>query len=84
MSLSDRPPFTKAWVVIRMPRTSSMAVAEKWTAGACPPKVSSCTISAVWRWPVGLKDRTAPLRSGWCVERSARFPAAEEPIFPSM
>ena len=47
-----------------MPRTASIAVAEKATSGPCPSTVSSWMISAEWRWPVGLNERIAPLRSG--------------------
>src|SRR3954471_3409812 len=67
-----------------MPRTASIDVAENETFGVAPSKVSSWITSAVWRWPVGLKERMAPLRSGWCEPSPGAPPEPDDPVLHSI
>ena len=47
------------------------------------PKRNSCTTSALWRCNVGMKERTAPLRSGWWEASLAALPPSLEPTLTS-
>src|SRR5687768_11570711 len=66
-----------------MPRTASTEVAVKLTLGQKLSTVSSWMTSAEWRWPVGLKERTMPDRSGWWLAGPDSPPAPDDPDLAS-
>ena len=65
------------------PRTSSTEVIDMCMSGRCPLKLSSCSNSAMCRWPVGANERMTPVRSGWWEARVGLAPPSEDPTLTS-